>query len=573
MSKRAPKHFFSKNASVNLPRTSFDMSCVNTTTITTDYLYPVYCNFVLPGDSWNLSVSNFVRMISPIDVPMMDNLYIDYHFWFVPFRLVWKHTKYFFGEQDRTPDSDTDYTIPQVTFDSSVPAVDNYKGDVPHKGLPQCGSIYDYFGLPIQGTDKLLTGNLSVNALPFRAYNLIYDDWYRDEQRCAYTYYNDGDEASTADNYVLQKRGKRFDYYTSSLLEPQLGDPVDIPLGTTAPVIGTGICLGLQGTAGSAYGGLGNMGYDAGITNSGETMCVPSLYGVPSGTSFTKGQGLTGYQGLGLTADPTKSGVVADLSNATAATVASLRQAFQMQAYQELNARGGSRYVEWVYNQFSIIQPDILSRPEYLGGMHQRLTVQPIVQNSSTNDVSPQGNLSGIIYGSQSEHGFTRSFTEHGYIIGIMNIYADLTYYQGLDRHWTWQTPLDLPIPIFANLTDEALYNGELVTTGTESDKSTFGYVERYSYAKYAKNTLTGEVRPNAPLTVGQWSLAQQFPEVPKNTSDFITSNTPISRIEAVNSPDGSNNPHAFIVNQKFSGNVVRCLPAYSDPMKWFMRV
>lgn len=562
MSKRAPKHFFSKNASVNLPRTSFDMSCVNTTTITTDYLYPVYCNFVLPGDSWNLSVSNFVRMISPIDVPMMDNLYIDYHFWFVPFRLVWKHTKYFFGEQDRTPDSDTDYTIPQVTFDSSVPAVSNYKGDVPHRGLPQCGSIYDYFGLPIQGTDKLLTGNLSVNALPFRAYNLIYDDWYRDEQRCPYTYYNDGDEATTADNYVLQKRGKRFDYYTSSLLEPQLGDPVDIPLGISAPVYFSPY------SADDTYG----ISRPALLTASGQV--APSsqdLYLLKLADS-TLGRSNNYFSGTDSSGDCYLAAKT-DLSNATAATVASLRQAFQMQAYQELNARGGSRYVEWVYNQFSVIQPDILSRPEYLGGMHQRLTVQPIVQNSSTNDVSPQGNLSGIIYGSQSEHGFTRSFTEHGYIIGIMNIYADLTYYQGLDRHWTWQTPLDLPIPIFANLTDEALYNGELVTTGTESDKSTFGYVERYSYAKYAKNTLTGEVRPNAPLTVGQWSLAQQFSEVPKNTSDFITSNTPISRIEAVNSPDGSNNPHAFIVNQKFSGNVVRCLPAYSDPMKWFMRV
>lgn len=562
MSKRAPKHFFSKNASVNLPRTSFDMSCVNTTTITTDYLYPVYCNFVLPGDSWNLSVSNFVRMISPIDVPMMDNLYIDYHFWFVPFRLVWKHTKYFFGEQDRTPDSDTDYTIPQVTFDSSVPAVSNYKGDVPHRGLPQCGSIYDYFGLPIQGTDKLLTGNLSVNALPFRAYNLIYDDWYRDEQRCPYTYYNDGDEATTADNYVLQKRGKRFDYYTSSLLEPQLGDPVDIPLGISAPVYFSPY------SADDTYG----ISRPALLTASGQVSpSSQDLYLLKLADS-TLGRSNNYFSGTDSSGDCYLAAKT-DLSNATAATVASLRQAFQMQAYQELNARGGSRYVEWVYNQFSVIQPDILSRPEYLGGMHQRLTVQPIVQNSSTNDVSPQGNLSGIIYGSQSEHGFTRSFTEHGYIIGIMNIYADLTYYQGLDRHWTWQTPLDLPIPIFANLTDEALYNGELVTTGTESDKSTFGYVERYSYAKYAKNTLTGEVRPNAPLTVGQWSLAQQFSAVPKNTSDFITSNTPISRIEAVNSPDGSNNPHAFIVNQKFSGNVVRCLPAYSDPMKWFMRV
>lgn len=568
MSKRAPKHFFSKNASVNLPRTRFDMSSVNTTTITTDYLYPVFCQFVLPGDSWNMSVSNFIRMISPLDVPMMDNLYCDYHFFFVPFRLVWKNAKYFFGEQDRTPNSDIDYTIPQITFDSSVPAVENYKGNVPHKGLPQCGSIYDYLGLPIQGTDKLLTKSFSVNALPLRAFNLIYDDWYRDEQRCDYSYYNDGDEATTADKYFLLKRGKRFDYFTSTLLEPQLGDPVDIPLGNTAPVIGNGITLGLTD-------GTNNVAMLSANNSPARVYCsTGSGYGSNVGTSWTGGSAIYTETSIGVTTDPTKSGLVADLSNASAATISSLRQAFQMQAYQEINARGGSRYVEYVYNQFGVIQPDILSRPEYLGGMHQRLTVQPIVQNSATDNTSPQGNLTGIIYGADSQHGFTRSFTEHGYIIGIMNIYSDLTYFQGLDRHWSWSTPLDLPIPVFGNLTDEAVLNKEIALTGNaESDNGTFGYVERYAYAKYAKNTLTGLVRPNAPLTVGQWSLAEQFKTVPKNTSDFINSNTPISRVEAVNQPDGTNNAHAFIVNQKFEGNVVRCLPAYSDPMKWFMRV
>lgn len=210
MAKSAPKHFFSKNASVNLPRTRFDMSSVNTTTLTTDYLYPVFCQPVFPGDSWNLSVSNFIRMISPIDVPMMDNLYADYHFWFVPMRLVWDKTKYFFGEQDRTSNSDIDYTIPKIKFDSSVPSVSNYAGWNPHKGLPQCGSIYDYMNIPIQGTDRLLTGTFTANALPLRAYNLIFDDWYRDEQRVDYSYYNIGDEETTADKYFLKKTWKTF---------------------------------------------------------------------------------------------------------------------------------------------------------------------------------------------------------------------------------------------------------------------------------------------------------------------------------------------------------------------------
>lgn len=561
--KRAPKHFFSKNASVNTPRTRFDMSCVNTTAITADYLYPVYCQMVLPGDSWNLSVSNFIRMISPIDVPMMDNLYCDYHFWFVPFRLVWKNTKYFFGEQDRSPDSDIDYTIPQISFDKTKTVPEKYDGSVPFGGLPQCGSIYDYFGIPIQGTDNVLTGSFKINALPLRAFNLIYDDWYRDEQRCDYLYYNDGDEETTADKYFLPKRGKRFDYFTSSLLEPQLGEPVDIPLGATAPVVGNGMSLGI--TDGTRFG-------SPIVVNTGATYSA-SGYGNNLGF-YTSGTNPFSFSSaLGVTKDSTKSGLECDLSNATAATVASLRQAFQMQAYQEINARGGSRMVEYIYNQYGVIQPDIYTRPEFLGGAHQRLSVQPIVQNSSTDSTSPQGNLTGIIYGGHADHAFVRSFTEHGFIIGIMNIYSDLTYYQGLDRMWSIQTPLDIPLPVFANLTDEELKKKELVLTGNPvEDEKTYGYVERFSFAKYAKNTLTAIVRPNAPLTIGQWSLAQQLSADVKNTSDFIESNTPINRIEAVNKADGSNNPFAFIVNQKFSGNVVRCLPAYSDPMKWFMR-
>lgn len=560
MSKRAPKHFFSKLASVNMPRTSFDMSFVNTTTISTDYLYPVYHNFVLPGDSWNLSVSNFIRMISPLDVAMMDNLYVDYHFWFVPFRLVWKNAKYFFGEQDRTPDSDIDYTIPQISFNSSVPKKDNYKGNIPHSGLPQCGSIYDYFYIPIQGTDNILTNSFTLSALPLRSYNLIYDDWYRDEQRVPYSYYNDGDEVTTADKYVLLKRGKRFDYFTSTLLEPQLGDPVDIPLGTSAPVL-----FSSTPTSTGPYNGMTICNLDGSPVNNPQYLGYSSSGVIRAVNPPTAS---SAYESKVI------NNAYADLSNASAATVASLRQAFQMQAYQEINARGGSRYVEYVYNQFGVIQPDILSRPEYLGGMHQRLTVQPVVQNSSTDTTSPQGTLTGIVYGANSEHGFTRSFTEHGYIIGIMNVYSDLTYFQGLDRHWSWTTALDIPLPVFANLTDEAILNKEIVMTGNpEIDNKVFGYGERYAFAKYARNTLSGQVRPNAPLTVGQWSLAEQFNSVPLNTSDFILSNTPISRVEAVNQPDGSNNAHAFIVNQKFSGNVVRCLPAYSDPMKWFMRV
>lgn len=561
MAKRSPKHFFSKLASVSMPRSSFDMGYTDTVTFTTDYLYPNYKQFVIPGDTVNFGYTNVVRMVSPITTPMMDNLYMDTHYWFVPWRLVWDYTKNFFGEQ-RRPSDPTDFTIPQLTFNASATLPSTYTPEsTPFGGLPQARSIYDYFDIPIQGTDGNLTGNISVNALPLRAYNLIYDEWYRDEQRVDYSYSNFGNDATTADKYTLLRRGKRFDYYTSSLLQPQIGTPVDIPLGVEAPVsiYGNGNVLGLtNGTV---------TGFSVGVDNylSAKSGTLPATIGISNTSSTAFG----GRFGIGVVTDPDNSGLIgtADLSQASAATIATLRQAFQLQAYNEINARNGSRYTEYLYGQYGVISPDArLQRPEFLGGTHQRLHVQPIVQNSSTDTTTPQGNLAGIIASGTEEHVFTRSFTEHGYIIGIANIYSDLTYYQGLDRDWSLLTPLDIPIPVFANLTDEAILRKELVLTGTSSDNEVFGYGERYAWAKYNRNRVRGLVRPNAPQTLGQWSLAQQLTSNVGNNSDFIESDTPVGRIAAVS------NQVNFICNQEFKVNMIRVLPQYADPEKWMFR-
>lgn len=562
MAKRSPKHFFSKLASVSMPRSSFDMSYTDTVTLTTDYLYPNLKQFVIPGDTFNLSYTNFVRMVAPITTPMMDNLYMDTHYWFVPWRLVWDYTKNFFGEQ-RRPSDPTDFTIPQITFDSSATLPEDYIPEsTAYAGLPQSRSIYDYFDIPIEGTDGYLTGDISVSALPLRSYNLIYDEWYRDEQRVDFSYSNFGNDSTTADKYTLLRRGKRFDYFTSSLLEPQIGNPVDIPLGTTAPVVGNGMTLGLTN-------GTNNYGLSYTTTSdSNRAYYYNDLFGTSVGTVGTEAQtGLFSHSGIGLTTDSANSGLVADLTGATPATIATLRQAFQLQAYNEINARNGSRYTEYLFGQYGVISPDArLQRPEFLGGTHQRLQVQPIVQNSSTDTTSPQGNLSGIVMSGVDEHVFTRSFTEHGYIIGLANIYSDLTYYQGLDRDWSIVTPLDIPIPVFGNLTDEAILRKELVLTGTSQDDEVFGYGERYAWAKYNRNRLRGLVRPNAPLTLGQWSLAQQLSSDVGNNSDFIESDTPVGRITAVS--DQVN----FICNQEFKINLVRVLPQYADPEKWMFR-
>ena len=575
MSKSAPKHFFSKFASISTPRSGFDMSFVNTRTIQSDYLYPVKAIMVLPGDTWSYSVDSMVRMLAPLDVPMMDNIYMKYFAVFVPWRLVWDYTKNFFGEK-RRPDDPEDFTIPTIFFDSTVttynaisknpalqPGDSGYVADynpatTADAGLPKVKSIYDYFGIPIYGTDSVLTGSFKINALSLRSYNLIYDDWFRDEQRCDYSYANFGNTQDTADKYHLLKCGKAFDYMTSSTLEPQFGDPVTFSIGSTAPVVGNGMSLGFTD---------GTVQYASRTsTSNGSFVPIIAGYGSDVGTVTSGTSSMTYGKNMGVTTDPDKSGLIADISQVSALSVMDLRNMFQVQAYKEILNKSGQRLTEYIYGLYGVISPDSrLQRTEYLGECSFRLSTMPVVQNSATDSVTPQGNLAAIVQGSGHGHLFTRSFTEFGYIIILQKISSDLTYYQGLDKDWLLSTPYDIPVPVFANLSDEPIQRQELILTGTASDDtSTFGYNERYAFYKYQRNTLNGLVRPNAPLTIGQWSLAQQFTTSVANNSDFIESNTPISRITAVTNED------QFIVNHKFTGSAVRPLPQYANPMQWF---
>lgn len=569
MAKSAPKHFFSKVASVEMPRSLFNMDYVDTFTLSTDYLYPNYQLLVIPGDTVSLDYSSFTRLVAPINVPMMDNLYMEQHFWFVPWRLVWDYTKNFFGEQ-RRPEDPTDFTIPQIEIDGSELVT---------------GSIWDYLGIPV---NQVPSGTkIYVNALLPRSLNLTYDDWYRDEQRVDYLYANFGNQTvsasgvsyngSTVKPYELQLRGKRFDAFTSSLLEPQAGVPVNIPLGTSAPVYATGV----DNDVSSYLGNLaplhmyGSSSLSDGVYTSAPNapsnntnMAIANTSGALSNVSGTVSVGNYRY---------TPSNLIADLALATPATIPTLRQAFQIQAYNEICQRNGTRMTEFIYGHYGVISPDSrLQRPEFLGRTFCRLSVQPIVQNSGTTtsentENTPLGTLGGIVAGGNSESVFTRSFTEFGYIFSFVNIYSDLTYFQGLDRHWSVKTPLDLPLPVFGNLTDEAIPQKELYLSGVSTqDDIPFGFGERYYWAKYAKNSLRGLVRPNATLSIGYWSLAQELSlnsdGVLPNNDEFILSDTPIDRINAV-----SDQP-AFICNQKFTVKLTRELPAYSDPMKWFMR-
>lgn len=575
MAKRDIKHYFSHNPTVNTNRTMFDMSYVNTTTINPDYMYPVYHQLILPGDSVVFSYSNFIRMLDPLQVPMMDNLYADLLLFFVPFDNIWDYTEEFFG-QPRRPSDPVISTLPTIDFTSST--------------LPQSGSVYDYFDIPIVGNDyassgttpnrPLLTGGFSIQAMPLLAYYAIHDDWIMDEQRGSYLLDTPDFTAQTfsPSKFQLYKRGKRFDYLTSTLLNPQISTPTSLSIGTSAPVYGDGNALmfsnnnqsgaigygqGLYGTLSSparmlmhTLSPLGNTPIGTDISNNTSNVTTGSVVGI-----IPKNQ---------MSSEQTSTGIYADLSSATAVSVESLRRAFQVQAYHELLARYGQRYPEYIYSMYGVVADDLLLRRcEFLGSTHQRLSVQPIVQNSASQTNAPLGDLGAIVSGGTDDDIFTRSFTKFGYIIGLLNIYSDLTYYQGLQKEWSLLDPMDFPLNIFANLTDTPVYKKEIVLTGTSTDDDVFGYSEIYAWAKSRQNTLSGLCRPNAPSTIGYWSLAQQFASVPVNDNDFITSNTPIERITSVSS--GSNAIH-FIVNQKFDVKITRELPMHSNPMHWMNR-
>lgn len=583
MAKSAPKHFFSNLASIKFPRSKFPFDKVDTCTFKADYLYPNYSFLALPGDTVSLSYSNLTRFLPAIDVPMMDNVHCTVHFWAVPWRLVWKDTKYFFGEKQRGS-TITDYTIPQIVFEEGT--------------YPQSGSIYDYFEIPIQGTDNQYTKSPKFNALKYRAYNLIYDEWYMDEQRGTYSYYNDTSTNDSSTDFQLLKRNKRFDYFTTTTLEPQIGNPATLSVGNLSPVYALGEIKGsntygakLVPNFGTGYGDyITNMRFASAsslgsvvpsmsqtdhVTNSGSLFAYTQSAGEsPFDQESLKAKSLSGVTGQNPNVYLTPNNLWADLRSATSVSIPQLREAFQIQAYQEIQNKSGQRYTEYIYGQYGVISPDArLQRPEFLGGAEFDISVMPVVQNSGTyttgsQQTTPQGTITGYMVGGLSKKFiFTRSFTEHTYIIGLINYYSDLTYFQGINRDDYIQTPLDIPLPVFANLSDEQVDRKELYYTGDDNvDLSAFGYIERYGWAKYAKNTLRGLVRPNAPQTLGYWSLAQQFSSNVANNQDFIVSNTDMARISAVTNSD------TFIANQKFYVDVVRELPMYSDTMRWFSR-
>ncbi len=511
------QHSFASIPSVKTPRSVFNRSCGTKTTFDAGLLVPVFVDEALPGDTMRMEMATFARMATPLH-PVMDNLHLDVFFFSVPLRIIWDNFKRFMGEEPSPGDS-TDFT---------VPIIDSGSGFNQH-------TLADYFGMP---TD---VPGLVVSALFARAYGLIYDDWFRDENLQVPWTQNRDDGPDAIADVGIYNRGKRHDYFTSCLPFPQKGASVTLSLGEEAPVVKTGDGIPLFESLDVDWG---NRSID--VTDTSGSMIL-------SGGGFTAGE----------TAQWDETKLVADLTLTTGNSINAIREAFQVQRLLERDARGGTRYTEIIRSHFGVTSPDARQqRPEYLGGGTSLINVTTVPQTSESG-TTEQGNLAAYITQSHRFKGWSKSFTEHTIIMGLVSVRADLNYQQGLPRQFSRSTRFDFYWPSFAHLGEQAVLNKEIFAQGSDdltADAATFGFQERYAEYRYKPSMITGRMRSNFAQSLDTWHLAQEFSGLPTLSDAFIIDAPPIGRVVAVPSePD-------FLFDAFFNYKCVRAMPTYGVP-------